>query len=359
MNSSINSKWNVDFTLALHNRTGKFFIGSDILDDNSNLIREVYAWRVPLRYASSYIASRIVGRLWEAEFRFHELLDRDFRALKKRCRMLHMDPMTASLSDLNEQDIVICHDLGPITHPDLFEAKVTKFYTVAYNKIKERRPRMIFISRATANAFTAALGLPSRSRIIYPPLRVGATGGIETTIPGINSRFLLTVGSLGRRKNQETCIRAYARSGLYENGVQYILCGSSEVGFEQASILARDTPGVTILPYVSDAQLRWLYNNAMGFVLMSRLEGFGMPVSEAISYGCIPLVTRGSVLEEVAGGAALLSNADSIDEIAAQMCNLIDMQEPERVERRAELRQSIQRFTHDEFCRQWRHELIS
>jgi hypothetical protein len=38
--------------------------------------------------------------------------------------------------------------------------------------------------------------------------------------------------------------------------------------------------------------LRWLYANAIGFVLVSLLEGFGVPVAEAINRGILLLVSK-------------------------------------------------------------------
>jgi glycosyltransferase involved in cell wall biosynthesis len=353
------SKWDVDFTLALYNKTGKYFIGKDVIDDNENLINRIFAWRVPLAWTSGYVASRVVGRLWHLEFTLQKRLGREFGSLGGRRRTIHMDPMTVITSSLDEDDLVICHDLGPITHPDLFESKVTEFYTAAYAKIQSRRPRMVFISQASHDAFASAYGPPRRARVIYPPLRIGVTDGDRAPLDGVVAPYLLTVGSLGSRKNQEATIKAYAQSGLHACGVQYVLCGSKEAGFERVLALADATPGVTTLAYVSDAQLRWLYHNAAGFVLVSHLEGFGMPVSEAISHSLVPLITRGGVLQEVAGDAALVADPHSIDEIAAQMRDLAAISEPERRARLVRLRQSIERFSHTEIKKHWRDELSS
>ena len=71
--------------------------------------------------------------------------------------------------------------------------------------------------------------------------------------------------------------------------------------------------------YVDWADVPVFYNAAVLFVFPSICEGFGAPVLEAMACG-VPVVTSyGSSLEEVAGGAAILSDPLSIQSIADAM----------------------------------------
>ena len=136
--------------------------------------------------------------------------------------------------------------------------------------------------------------------------------------------------------------------------MRYVICGGREPGHEEAEEIAKRTQGVHLLSYVSDAELRWLYSQASGIVLMSLLEGFGMPVGEAVRHRLIPLVSRGGVLREVAGEGALEADPDDILEIAARMAALVDMQADERRERLAKLEVTIERFDIAHFHKGWR-----
>ena len=174
---------------------------------------------------------------------------------------------------------------------------------------------------------------------------------------GLDGPFLLTVGSIGDRKNQHRCIRAFERSGLARRGVRYVLCGGQEPGFEAVAELAGQTDGVVLMPYVADAELAWLYAQARGFVLASLLEGFGIPLSEAISHGVVPMVSVDSVLHEVAGDGALLVDPQSEEEIAAAMIRLVELDDAERARRLALLRAAIGRFSMATFPVAWRDAL--
>ena len=92
--------------------------------------------------------------------------------------------------------------------------------------------------------------------------------------------------------------------------------------------------GVQLLSYVSDAELIWLYDNALGFVLVSKLEGFGVPVAEAIARGLIPIVSKNSVLEEVSGPSALKADPNDVEEIALRMRQLVTMTAADREDRK-------------------------
>jgi len=57
--------------------------------------------------------------------------------------------------------------------------------------------------------------------------------------------------------------------------------------------------------FVSDAELAYLYTNAVAFVFPSLYEGFGLPVLEAFSCGCPAVISNTASLPEVGGDAAI------------------------------------------------------
>jgi glycosyltransferase involved in cell wall biosynthesis len=348
----------VDFSLAIHNRTGKYFIGRDLLDTEDLPVGDVYYWMLRARKPISGLLGRVVGRLQLHHIKGHAL-GGPMRRLQRRMPprpLLHLDPFTVPSTVLRRGDAVLCHDLGPLTHPDLFDPLVCRIYKPIYDEIARVGPHLIFVSESSQQQFHAFYpdSAPASRRVIYNPTRAGVAG-IPEPVPQVRQPFLLTVGSVGSRKNQLRCIQAFARSGLASSGVSYVICGPRDPGFDEVRATAAQTPGVILLPYVSDAQLTWLYRHAAGFVLMSLLEGFGMPVAEAIANGLVPLVTRDSVLEEVAGDGALVSSAEDAAEIAEMMVSLVRMSAIERRGRQKHLRVSIARFEIDAIRNEWRH----
>ena len=74
---------------------------------------------------------------------------------------------------------------------------------------------------------------------------------------------------------------------------------------------------------VSESRLAALYDAAAAVVVPSVLEGFGLPILEAMAHGAPVVTSRGSSTEEVAGGAAVLVDPLDPDAIAAGIADAL------------------------------------
>ena len=351
-----------EFTLALNNRTGKYFFCKDMIDASQDLIRNCYYWRIPLKNLPPKTIARVLGRLAriEVDLRVRSYLPHIGLAPISHPRpMVFTDPRECVLYNLKSNDVVLCHDMGPITHPSLYEPGVRELYTLAFDKIKDARPFMLFVSEASRRDFVTSCGSEfPLLQVVYPPIRSGMERSDEKAVPHIPSKFLLTVGSIGARKNQLRSIQAFDVSGLAKEGYAYVICGGPEPGAEPVITLARATPGVILSGYVNDDQLRWLYKKAQGFILPSLLEGFGLPAAEAINYDLVPVLSSGGALEEVAGSAAVFVNPLDVADIAAGMRKIAAMTSEERARRLSQLQLSVTRFSLEKAVATWRWALM-
>jgi glycosyltransferase involved in cell wall biosynthesis len=351
-----------EFTLALNNRTGKYFFCKDMIDASRDLIRNCYYWRIPLKNLPPQSIARVLGRLAriEVDLRVRSYLGHIGLAPISHPRpMVFTDPRECVLYNLKSNDVVLCHDMGPITHPDLYEPGVRQLYTLAFDMIKAAGPFMLFVSEASRRDFVNCCGSEfPLLQVVYPPIRSGMERRHEEAFPDIPSKFLLTVGSIGARKNQLRSIQAFDVSGLAKEGYAYVICGGPEPGAEAVITLAQTTAGVILPGYVNDDQLRWLYRKAQGFILPSLLEGFGLPAAEAINYGLIPVLSGRGALEEVAGCAAVFVNPLDVADIAAGMRKIAAMSNEERASRLSQLQRSVTRFSLEKAVATWRWALM-
>jgi len=65
-----------------------------------------------------------------------------------------------------------------------------------------------------------------------------------------------------------------------------------------------------------DHDLMGLYQNARALIYISKYEGFGLPVLEAMANGCPVIASNVASIPEVTGDAAILIDPDSIEELA-------------------------------------------
>lgn len=346
----------IDFSFALNDRTGKLFLGREIIAALGERVARVWHGRFA-QMPKGDLARRIAGRLTHDETRVRVFCPTLARALPRISGprpVLHLDPLSVLRHCLRPRDIVLCHDIGPITHPACFAPGVDRMYALAYDKIRQVGPHMVFVSHISQQAFHGAFGQGfASSSVIHVPLRPGLRAGVRKAVPGVPDRFLLTVGSVGDRKNQARCIAAFARSGLADQGWHYVIAGGREPGFEAVRKAADATPGMILTGYVDDAELRWLYDRAQGFVLMSLLEGFGMPVAEAAQAGLPCLVSDSSVLAEVGGPAMLTADPEDTEAIAEGLRRLATLSRAECQTRIAQARTHMQQFHSAPLLRQW------
>jgi len=79
---------------------------------------------------------------------------------------------------------------------------------------------------------------------------------------------------------------------------------------------------VRFLGFVADADLAALYRAAVALLFLSRLEGFGLPVAEAMAAGCPAIVSRASGSDEVAGDSGIVVDADDTPAAAKAISRL-------------------------------------
>src|SRR4029077_380083 len=82
------------------------------------------------------------------------------------------------------------------------------------------------------------------------------------------------------------------------------------------------TSDVQRLGYVDDVSLQWLYENCTAFCYPSLLEGFGLPVVEAMSLGAAILTSSVASLPEVIGDTGILVDPFDVGAIYAGMRTL-------------------------------------
>lgn len=140
---------------------------------------------------------------------------------------------------------------------------------------------------------------------------------------GIESPYILYVGSIEPRKNLAGLLRAFAHLNTKLPGWKLVLVGARNLWLSNPLVKEMDRLKlkslVKVCGYVPEADLAAFYNGAGLFAFPSLYEGFGLPVLEAMACGTPVITSNISSLPEVAGEAALLVDPLDVESIAEAM----------------------------------------
>jgi len=222
--------------------------------------------------------------------------------------------------------IVTIHDASVFVVPGAYSLPFRSWYRILLPYIGKRALMVITVSEFSRAELSRRAAIPvSRIQVIYPGadhvLRVPADPGIFGRVPVEPGRYLLAVGSRSPHKNVDAVVRAMSHLG--ERRPPLVAAGgvNTRVFNDPGSVDGRN---VFSAGYVTDGELRALYENAIALVYPSRYEGFGLPPLEAMACGCPVLVARAASLPEVCGDAALYCDPDDPEDIAHHVELMLD-----------------------------------
>ena len=177
------------------------------------------------------------------------------------------------------------------------------FLTISKNTLKDLRQYCRQLGLPPPQTTTCQLG-DNQAQDHAQPQEVAALAG---------GPFALTVGTIEIYKNHQVVLEAYRLAGDDVDSLPN-LCVIGSAGWQVDELLAdlKDHPKVTVMHGVNDQQLAWLYQNCVYTILPSFYEGWGLPVSESLAWGC-PI---------------LCSNAASLPEVGGQLADYFDPAEP-------------------------------
>jgi glycosyltransferase involved in cell wall biosynthesis len=200
--------------------------------------------------------------------------------------------------------VVTVHDLAVLRHPEAFNRWTRIYSPRVVPAVLRAAQRVIAVSQFTRRELVELLGVPDE-KIRVVPNAVGDEFTREG--PAEDGEYVLAVGTLEPRKNLDRLVEAV-------RGTDRELRVVGAPGWGGVEVRGN---GVRWLGEVDDAELARLYRGATCVAYPSLYEGFGIPVLEAMACG-VPVVTaRGTAMEEVADGAAVLVDARDPAEIAA------------------------------------------
>ncbi len=133
----------------------------------------------------------------------------------------------------------------------------------------------------------------------------------------INSKFLLYVGRPNPHKNLERLIKAFEVLRKTYPDLLLVLAGKKDANYLkiESNLQSDIKPFIIFTDFISDGQLRYLYENCLAYIFPSLSEGFGLPGLEAMMHGAPVISSSNTCLPEIYGSAASYFNPLNIDDM--------------------------------------------
>ncbi|MCK5943497.1 MAG: glycosyltransferase family 4 protein [Planctomycetes bacterium] len=141
-------------------------------------------------------------------------------------------------------------------------------------------------------------------------------------------RYWFAVGATLERKNTGRMIEAFALARERRGDLPFLLLvsgvGKAKQRFEERAAKAGVLEHVRFLPYLSQQDLIAVYAGADLCVYPSLVEGWGIPVTEALALGTPVLTSNTSAMPEAGGEHARYFDPHDIDSMATAMLDAVD-----------------------------------
>lgn len=222
--------------------------------------------------------------------------------------------------------LVTVNDLAWLHRPGQFTRRGVHFFRRSFELTRREADLVVCPSQATADDVAAA-GLES-DRIRVVPLGVTSTVTSADEVERVrrawrlDRAYVLWVGTVEPRKNLPTLVQAFIRLGRPD--LDLVLVGPEGWHDALPPIPEQQRSRVRVLGFVPEPDLAPLYAGAEVFCYPSLLEGFGLPVIEAMAQGTPVVTSVGTATEEVVGGGGVLVDPRQVDAVEGGLRDLLE-----------------------------------
>ena len=222
---------------------------------------------------------------------------------------------------ITRHQILVVHDATARALPDNFSARFRAAYGFLLPRLCRRADLVITVSefsrREIGKWYGADIG---KMPICYEGANhitdVAADPAVLYRLNLVGRKFFLGVGVDSANKNIATVVAAFHKAKFADTVL--VLTGARDPKVF-GRIMHIHSEGVCMVGFISDAELRSLYEHALALVFPSLYEGFGLPPLEAMTCGCPVIISEQPALSEVCGDAALRCPAEDTVQIMKHM----------------------------------------
>jgi len=228
--------------------------------------------------------------------------------------------------------VVMIHDVAPWRFPNAFSRFMRWYDLYTMARAVKKCPVILVPSNFTreeVQSFMTNKKFSTHAHIttVHHGYEGGNLSFEKISFPDVqgmykDDRYFLCVGRIEYKKNIDTIVRAFAsfksKNPVYSSH-KLVLVGGKGYGYDEIrAIIKENEYGGDIIEtgWVDDAMRAQLIRYTDALVYVSRYEGFGIPVFEALSLGTAVIASSGLSIEEIGGEYVTYVPSEDIDLIA-------------------------------------------
>jgi glycosyltransferase involved in cell wall biosynthesis len=238
-----------------------------------------------------------------------------YARLPRLARNLNVDivhlayPVPVRRSAFHCPTVVSLHDLYPYDIPENFGYPKVLAIRYILRRCLRKADAIACVSRSTFSRLQSICPkIAQKATVVRNSLEQQTPSSVTIVPPEWRRRpFLLCVAQHKRNKNVLLALRIFdrlLRTRQLSPGTRLLVVGipgPETAAIKQFVVSSGLSNSVLLLSGISDAQLQWCYRNCRLALAPSVVEGFGLPVAEALLAGCSVVCSDIPAFRELGG----------------------------------------------------------
>ena len=243
---------------------------------------------------------------------------------------LSPDGFASMRSDVKQ--LLVIHDLNFEHFPELLPPKIARYYQDRFPKFARKATRIATVSNFSKADIHRCYNIDfDQIDVVYNGVDNIFSPKSPEEIEAIRAEYamgeayFIYVGSINPRKNIVRLLQAFEAYKVQGGSAKMILVGATMWSSgEEAQTLSQMTFAKDLIQLgrMSHEDMSRCLSGALAMTFVPLFEGFGIPAIESFASGVPLICANNSSLPEVVGDAALLVDAENVEQITAAMIRI-------------------------------------